>query len=183
MAALRRVRKGTLFSGKLLILFFLVAWAFLLSSHQVFLLMENNETHAPLFWIKVRVNSTFSLSFKHSYDKAMYVEHYKISGGRRFILTGITFRSDLNGQGFIFPNPKYLPNGWGNFQELHERMKTIPFMMGSPDQANHTLLIKDKRFFLTKYALPVTPVRLVVVRTRRYKAIVWKVERWINETE
>ena len=180
MTVLRRVPKGTLFRGKSLILLFFVAWAFLLSSHQVCLLMENNETHAPLFWVKVRGNSPFSLSFKHSYDKAMYIEHYKISGGRQLVLTGITFRSDLNGQGFIFPNPKYLANGWGTFQELHEVMASIPFMMGSHDQANHTLTIKGKKFQLTKYAPPGTPVRLIAVRTRRYEVIVWKIKKWLT---
>jgi len=180
MTVLRRVPKGSLFYGKLLLLFSLVAWAFLLSSHHVFLLMENNETQVPLFWLKARSNRSFSLSFKHSYDKAMYIEHYKINGSKGFVLTGITFRSDLNGQGFIFSNPKYLANGWGSFQKLHEVMANISFMMGSPDQANHTLTIKGKRFLLTKYAPPGTPVRLVAVNARRYKLYVWKLKKWIK---
>ncbi len=178
-----RVKRGVspaLFRGRSLLVFILAAWAFYLSSAQVYLRLENYETHTPLFWLKVKGNDTFSLAFKHSYDKAMYMEHYQIIQGKAFVLTGITFKSDLNGQGFVFGHPKFLPNGWGTFQGLHEVKKNIPFIMGSPDQANHTLLIHGKKYLLTRYVEPGTPVMFDVERTRRFNALVWKVERWLQ---
>ncbi len=175
-----RGRASTLLSGKSLLIFLCAGWAFYLSSSQVFLRVENYETHKPLFWIEVKGNDTFSLAFKHSYDKAMYVEHYQIVKGKEFVLTGITFQSDLNGQGFIYPNPRYLSNGWGTFQGLHEVKKKIPFIMGSADQANHTLLIHGKKYLLTRYVEAGMPVALRVERARRYDVYVWRVEKWLR---
>lgn len=180
MPKVRRGRSAALFRGRSLLIFVFAAWAFYLSSYQVFLRLENYETHAPLFWVRVKANDTFSLAFKHSYDKAMYIEHYRVVHGKAFVLTGITFKSDLNGQGFVFKNPKYLANGWGTLQNLRERMGVIPFMMGSPDEANHTLIIHGKRYLLTRFVHPGTPVASRVVRVRRFYSYLWEVKKWIK---
>ena len=153
---------------------------FFLFSPQIFLRLENAETHVPLLWIDVKGNEPFSLAFKHSYDKDMYVEQYKISGGKTIYLVGLTFKSDLNGQGFIFPNANYFSNGWGTLRGIHKKMASVSFIMGSPDEANHSLMIDHKKYFLTRYVSPGTPVALKVIKARRISVLTWRVEKWMN---
>ncbi len=174
----RRGKSRWLFRfGFLLVLGALV---FFLFSPQTFLRLENDETHLPLFWIDVKGNEAFSLAFRHSYDKDMYVEQYKISEGKTIYLIGLTFKSDLNGQGFIFPNANYFSNGWGTLKGLHEKMASVSFIMGSPDEANHSLMIDHKKYFLTRYVSPGTPVALKVIKARRISVLAWRVEKWMN---
>ncbi len=176
----RGQRSRTLRSG-IVIALILVALAFYLSSPRDFLQLENNETHVPLFWLGVEGDEAFSLAFKHSYDKAMYIEHYRIGGGGTILFTGISFKSDLNGQGFIFPDADYrLSKGWGEFKGAHKVMKSIRFIMGSPDQANHTLLIHNKSYFLTRYVKPGTPVAFRFLKRARFFPCIWSVEKWMN---
>ncbi len=157
------------------------ALVFFLFSPQTFLLLENDETHLPLFWIGVKGNEAFSLAFRHSYDKDMYIEHYKISGGKTIYLVGLTFKSDLNGQGFIFPNANYFSsNGWGTLEGLRKKMASVSFIMGSPDEANHFLMIGHRKYFLTQYVSPGTPVAFKVVKARKISVLAWRVKKWMN---
>jgi hypothetical protein len=161
-------------------LLFIIALAVYLFSPRTFLCLENNETQAPLFWVAVKGSESFSLAFRHSYDKDMYIEHYIISGGKAIFFTGLTFKSDLNGQGFIFPNANYFSNGWGTLKGVHVRMPSVPFLMGSPDEANHTLYIHARKYRLTRYVRPGTPVAFKVIKGRRGQSLIWSIEKWLR---
>ncbi len=167
-------------AGSILVLAFLIGYmtSFLFSS-QTFLRLENDETHAPLFWIPVKGNESFSLGFRHSYDKAMYIGNFRLAGNE-IIFTGITFQSDLNGQGFITTKHVVIEEGWGKIQGLHIKMASIPFLMGSPDEANHTLVIHNRTYFLTRYVEPGTPVAFRVVKGEKLDAGLWRIETWMN---
>ena len=73
-----------------------------------------------------------------------------------------------------------ISNGWGKFRGLHDKMSTIPFLMGSPDEANHTLIIHKKTCLLTRYAEPGTPVAFRVVKGEKLDAGLWRIETWMN---
>jgi len=158
----------------------LAAWAFYLSSSQVYLRLENAKTHAPLFWLKVRGNDAFSLSYRHPTDGTVYVEHYRIMKGKAFELTGLTFRSSHERGHSRYGIPKNLSNGWRTFQGLHEIKKDIPFVVDSVTRNGYALLIHGKKYFLTRFTRPGTSVVFRVDRRRQFVVFVWKIEEWLR---
>ncbi len=176
-----KTRKAALFQGRSLLVFALAAWAFYLSSYQVYLCLDNPDTHTPLFWTGVKANDSFSLAYRCP-PRSFHIEHYRIVHGRWFVLTGITFKGEA-----APPNPlpginrfKPIGNGWRTLQTLHKRMKKIPFVMGVSHRSNVTLVIHERRFPLKDRVLPGTPVELRVIRTRKFYGYVWRIEKWLK---
>ncbi len=176
----RKSKRNPVFQGKSFLIFVLAAWAFYLSSYQVFLRIDNSDTHTPLFWAAVKANDSFVLVYRRAH--ATYLEYYRILRGRLFVLTGISFKSQ-NG----LPPPslergtfKSLGNGWKTIQNLHKGLKTIPFVMGASGKTAQTLIIRDKKYPLHGIAPPGTPVVLKVLRARKYDQILWRIRRWLE---
>lgn len=115
----------------------------------------------------VRSGEPFTLWFLHSYDRAFFAEHYKVVGPGRILLTHMTFKSNLNGEGFEYSDFHLRPDGVGELRNINEVRREVHFMMGSPDMANHTLIIDGNRIELAKFIKPGTLVSLVVSRGSR----------------
>ena len=121
------------------------------------------------FSLPVAPGEDFTLWFLHSYDRAFFAEHYRALAPGRILLTHMTFKSNLNGEGFEYPNFHLRPDGVGELRDINEPRSEVHFMMGSPDMANHTLILRDHRTPLTRYVNPGTLVSLRVVEAAPVK--------------
>lgn len=117
------------------------------------------------FSTSVEPGEDFTLWFLHSYDRAFFAEHYRILAPNRILLTHMTFKSNLNGEGFEYHNFHLRPDGVGELREINELRKEVEFMVGSPDLADHTLILRGRRIRLLRFVQPHTLVRLVVRST------------------
>jgi hypothetical protein len=88
----------------------------------------------------------------NSYDRAYFEEHYRALGDGKILLTHMTFKSSLNGQGFELGTYRAKPDGSAELIDINKSMDQIVFRLGSPDLANHTLLIHGHRLPLLDYA-------------------------------
>ena len=110
------------------------------------------ETAAPLLSLEMKPGKEFSLWFFHSYDRAFFEEHYRLERDGRIVLTHMTFKSSLNGQGFEMGVYRPLPDGSAELTDINKDVPEILFRLGSPDLANHTLFIGGRRLRLLDYA-------------------------------
>jgi len=110
------------------------------------------EATAPFLNIEMSSGQEFSVWFFHSYDRSFFEEHYRLEKGGRIVLTRMTFKSSLNGQGFEMGNYHALPDGSAELAEINREVPEIVFRLGSPDMANHTLVIGKRRVRLLDYA-------------------------------
>lgn len=94
----------------------------------------------------------FSVWFLHSYDRAFFEEHYRVIGEDRIVLTHVTFKSPLNGQGFVSGTYRSKPDGSAELSDINEEFEKVIFRLGSPDLANHALLIDGNHLRLLDYA-------------------------------
>jgi len=117
-----------------------------------------------LFSAAIRAGVTFTLWFLHSYDRAFFAEHYRAEGPGRIRLTHMSFKSNLNGGGFEYDDFHLREDGVGELRNIDEMRPEVHFMMGSPDMANHTLILRGRRIPLARYAEPGTLVSLRVNR-------------------
>ncbi len=115
------------------------------------------------FSTPVQPGQDFTLWFMHSYDRAFFAEHYRVLGPGRILLTHMTFKSNLNGEGFEYHDFHLRRDGVGELRHINELRKEVEFMVGSPDLADHTLILRGRRIRLLRFVEPHTLVSLVVV--------------------
>ena len=99
----------------------------------------------------VKKGDEFSIWFFHSYDRAPFEEYYRVVGENKFLLTHMKFKSCLNGQGFVLGSYQAGEDGFGQLTEIDKGMNEIVFRLGSPDLANHTLILNGHRIRLLDY--------------------------------
>ncbi len=114
------------------------------------------------FSTPVQPGQDFTLWFLHSYDRAFFAEHYRVLGPGRILLTHMTFKSNLNGEGFEYHDFHLRRDGVGELRNINELRKEVEFMVGSPDLADHTLILRGRRIRLLRFVEPHTLVSLVV---------------------
>jgi hypothetical protein len=110
------------------------------------------ETATPVISLDARPGMEFSVWFFHSYDRAFFQEHYCVEKGGRLVLTHMTFKSNLNGQGFEMGTYRSRPDGSAELADINREVEEITFRLGSPDLANHTLILGGRRLRLLDYA-------------------------------
>ncbi|MBN1106919.1 MAG: DUF1850 domain-containing protein [Deltaproteobacteria bacterium] len=110
------------------------------------------ETGLPLLSLNVRPGTEFSVWFFHSYDRSFFQEHYRLEEDGRIFLDRMSFKSSLNGQGFEMGKYRSRPDGSAELTDINKEMREITFRLGSPDLANHTLMIRGRRLRLLDYA-------------------------------
>ncbi len=137
------------------------------------LALELVETYSGKVALRVPIQAgePFTLWFLHSYDRAFFAEHYRALGPGRIMLTHMTFKSNLNGEGFEYHDFRLRKDGVGELRNINKIIKRVNFMQGSPDMANHTLILRGKRIRLVKYVAPRTLVDLVVVEVKPRPAL------------
>jgi hypothetical protein len=118
------------------------------------------------FSVTIEAGEVFTVWFLHSYDRAFFAEHYKALGKGRIRLTHMTFKSNLNGGGFEYSDFHLRKDGVGELRNINKELDRVHFMQGSPDMANHTLILRGKRIPLVKYVEPGTLVDLKVRAAR-----------------
>jgi hypothetical protein len=123
-----------------------------LAAPQLRLEVVKCESQARLLSMPVEPEADFSVWFFHSYDRSYFEEHYRIQPGGRLLLSRMTFKSSLNGQGFETGTYRPRPDGSAELSGINREMDEIVFRLGSPDLANHTLIIQGRRLRLLNYA-------------------------------
>ena len=123
-----------------------------IASGEPWLEVRRCETAAPLLTLEMKPGTEFSLWFFHSYDRAFFEEHYRLEQSGRIVLTRMTFKSNLNGQGFAAGVYRTRPDGSAELTDINKAVPEILFRLGSPDLANHTLVIDGRRLRLLDYA-------------------------------
>jgi len=121
--------------------------------------------------LPISSGARFSIWFLHSYDRAFFQENYEIDSDHQIILRDMAFKSHLNGGGFAYPRFHLRPDGVGELKEINETRKTVEFMMGSKDLANHTLLWKEKKIELSHLFQFGEIIQIRVVKKNRLKEI------------
>jgi hypothetical protein len=130
------------------------------------------ETGMPLVNLSARAGMDFSVRFHHSYDRAFFREHYRLGPQGRLVLTRMTFKSTLNGQGFAMGTYRSLPDGSAELAEIDRPLERIVFQLGSPDLANHTLILGHHREVrLLDYAQPGDLICIEAVARARWKRL------------
>jgi hypothetical protein len=114
----------------------------------------------------------FSVWFMHSYDLAFFQENYQIDSHYQILLRDMTFKSDLNGAGFVYPHFFLRKDGVGELRDIDELRDPVEFMMGSKDLANHTLLWKGKRIELSEFFEAGDIINIRVVKRKRLTKLI-----------
>ncbi|MCB2188035.1 MAG: DUF1850 domain-containing protein [Deltaproteobacteria bacterium] len=117
---------------------------------------------APRLTIPVRVGSSLTVTFLHSYDRANFAEHYTVKGHQGFLLTNMTFRSMLNGEGFELGRYQAHTDGSAELADINQSVPEICFRLGSPDLANHRLIVDGRTYRLLDYLPPLTLLYLKI---------------------
>ncbi|MCB2193736.1 MAG: DUF1850 domain-containing protein [Deltaproteobacteria bacterium] len=117
--------------------------------------------------VPIARGEAFTVWFLHSYDRAFFAEHYRALAPGRILLTHMTFKSNLNGEGFEYHDFHLRPDGVGELRNINEPRREVHFMQGSPDMANHTLILRGKRIRLVNYVAPRTLVSFRVCNAPR----------------
>jgi len=123
-----------------------------LASGGLWLEVRRCETASPILSLEMKPGQEFSIWFFHSYDRSFFEEHYRLERDGRIVLTRMTFKSNLNGQGFEMGVYRTQPDGSAELADINKDVPEIFFRLGSPDMANHTLVIDDRRLRLLDYA-------------------------------
>ncbi|MCB2227899.1 MAG: DUF1850 domain-containing protein [Desulfarculaceae bacterium] len=117
--------------------------------------------------LPIKPGEEFTVWFLHSYDRAFFAEHYQALAPGRILLTHMTFKSNLNGEGFEYHDFHLRPDGVGELRNINEPRGEVHFMVGSPDMANHTLIFRGKRIPLLNYVAPRTLVSFRIGQAAR----------------
>ena len=125
----------------------------------------------PLLSLPARPGQDFSVWFLHSYDRAFFEEHYRLLGPGRILLTHMTFKSSLNGQGYDLGAYRARPGGVGELADINQRLAEVSFMLGSPDLANHSIIIDGRRVRLLDHAHTGDILRLRAVASPRWRHV------------
>jgi hypothetical protein len=110
------------------------------------------DTQEVLLQMDITPETEFSIRFLHSYDRAPFEEHYRVIGRERILLTHMTFKGSLNGQGFVLGTYRPVPGGAAELADIDQELERVTFRLGSPDLADHTLSIGGRRLRLLDYA-------------------------------
>jgi hypothetical protein len=110
------------------------------------------DSGTALLMLDARPETRFSIWFLHSYDRSDFEEHYRVIGEGRIVLTHMTFRSTLNGQGFEMGTYRAKPDGSAELFGIDREIGEVVFRLGSPDLADHTLKILGRRLRLLDVA-------------------------------
>jgi len=110
------------------------------------------DTGEVLLQLEITAGTEFSIRFLHSYDRAPFEEHYRALGRERILLTHMTFKGSLNGQGFVLGTYRPMPGGSAELADIDQELEQVTFRLGSPDLADHTLSIGGRRLRLLDYA-------------------------------
>lgn len=116
----------------------------------------------PGLVLPAHAGSRLTVSFFHSYDRADFSEHYQVIGPGGILLTNMTFRSMLNGQGFELGHYHAHADGSAELTDINQRLGEIVFRLGSPDLANHRLSLDGQTHRLLDYFAPGTLLHLRV---------------------
>jgi len=141
------------------------------------------ESTTPFLRLAIEPGAEFSVWFFHSYDRAFFEEHYQLKQDGRIVLTHMTFKSNLNGQGFEFGTYRSRPDGSAELADINMDVPEISFRLGSPDLANHTLFIGNRRIRLLDYA---ETGDMICIRSNvdyRWRTIWNKVHRFIQRDQ
>jgi len=123
-----------------------------LAAPQLRLEVVKCESGARLLSMPVESGVEFSVWFFHSYDRSYFEEHYRVRPAGHLLLSRMTFKSSLNGQGFEMGTYHPRPDGSAELSGINREIDEIVFRLGSPDLANHTLIIQGRRLRLLDYA-------------------------------
>lgn len=129
--------------------------------------LVESDTGRVALSLPIGPGEAFTLWFLHSYDRAFFAEHYRALGPGRILLTHMTFKSNLNGEGFEYHDFHLRPDGVGELRNINEPRREVHFMMGSPDMADHTLILRGERIRLVNYVAPRTLVSFRVAQAPR----------------
>ena len=124
-----------------------------------------SDTGQVAFCIPIKTKEKFTLWFMHSYDRAFFAEHYQALGPGEILLTHMTFKSNLNGEGFEYTDFHLRPDGVGELRNINRKITKVHFMMGSPDMADHTVIRGKTRTRLAERIRPGTLVDLIIEDT------------------
>jgi hypothetical protein len=105
----------------------------------------------------------FSIWFWHSYDRAPVEEHYRVLRDGRLLLTHLTLKSSLNGQGFVGGTYRSRRDGSAELADINQELEQVVFRLGSPDLADHALIRHGRRMRLLDHA---EPGALLCIRAR-----------------
>jgi len=120
--------------------------------------------NSPRLIVPIARETGFSIWFLHSYDRAFFEEYYRLEEAGRIVLTRMRFKSCLNGQGFGSGTYRSLSDGSAELNDINRAMDFVFFRLGSPDLANHTLVVGKKRMRLLDHA---SPGDMIVIRSTR----------------
>jgi hypothetical protein len=110
------------------------------------------DSDTALLRVDARPETRFSIWFLHSYDRSDFEEHYRVIGEGRIVLSHMTFRSTLNGQGFEMGTYRAKPDGSAELSGIEKEIGEVVFRLGSPDLADHTLKFAGRRLRLLDVA-------------------------------
>lgn len=141
-----------IFSGAVLALLLLFGVGCETTPRQLFLEVAACDSDKVLLRQKTQPQSEFSVRFLHSYDRSFFEEHYRVLGTGQILLTHMTFKSSLNGQGFAMGAYRSRPDGSAELADINQELEKVFFRLGSPDLANHTLTTGGRTLRLLDYA-------------------------------
>ncbi len=126
-------------------------------------LLVKDQAKDGVYWcVDVEEGDGVVVEFVHSYERFPVREEYSIEGPRRTRLVRIVSRSMLNGQGFWSGKLELGQGGWAEVGGWETVLERIEFVMGSPDLANHRLILKQGVFSLSSKIVPGTQVAVEV---------------------
>ena len=141
-----------IFAGAVLALLLLLGTGCGTTPRQLFLEVAECDSNKVLLRQKTQPQSEFSVRFLHSYDRSFFEEHYRVVGTDKILLTHMTFKSSLNGQGFAMGTYRARPDGSAELADIDQELEKVVFRLGSPDLANHTLTTGGRTLRLLDYA-------------------------------
>lgn len=121
------------------------------------------ESEQVLLRLETWPGDHFSIWFWHSYDRAPVEEHYRVLRDGRILLTHMTFKSSLNGQGFTKGTYRSKRDGSAELSDINQELEQVVFRLGSPDLADHALIRHGRRMRLLNHA---DPGALLCIRAR-----------------
>ncbi len=119
---------------------------------QLFLEVAECDSGRVVLRCETQPQAEFTVRFLHSYDRAFFAEHYRVLAAGRILLTHMTFKSSLNGQGFAMGTYRARPDGSSELADIDQELEKVFFRLGSPDLANHTLTTGGRTLRLLDYA-------------------------------
>ena len=153
-AARSTARRLLRLAGALLLTLVLCATATPAAEPGLVLNLVETDTGRVALSVPIAPGEAFTVWFLHSYDRAFFAEHYRALAPGRILLTHMTFKSNLNGEGFEYHDFHLRPDGVGELRNINEPRGEVHFMMGSPDMANHTLILRGRAHSAGELRIP-----------------------------